>query len=235
MAISTYFIYGYMFANPFIPEESRCWFQFSGEEYLINDEVHVCDPRHWADRNGADISRYFIWEYSITLKTGSCHNGKFVITEWGHRRLSERQPAVLLVTAGIMMTLGFRCTHEDAQKQMNADECIKSGGVTWVSGAEWWGWWWWYWWLGVGWAAGGGGGELVCWCHQWCWHGVGGREGMMNSVGCGFRLVPENLCLYIRLDETIWKKTFYAIGFPIMFPLQSCCLRKDHLDDALFV
>ena len=28
-----------------------------------------------------------------------------------------------------MMTLGFRCTHEDAQKQMNADECIKSGGV----------------------------------------------------------------------------------------------------------
>ena len=64
MAISTYLINGCADANPFIPEESRCWFRFSGEEYLISDEVHVRHPHHWADRDGVDIPRYFVWEYT---------------------------------------------------------------------------------------------------------------------------------------------------------------------------
>ena len=59
MAISTYFIYGNMHENSFIPEEIRCFSRsLSGEEYLINDEVYVWDPRHWADRHGADIPRF---------------------------------------------------------------------------------------------------------------------------------------------------------------------------------
>ena len=43
-------------------EESRYCFQVLVEEHMINYEIHVCDPRHCVDRDGADISRYFVLE-----------------------------------------------------------------------------------------------------------------------------------------------------------------------------
>ena len=50
MNISKYDIYDhmYMYVNPFslhCGEESALFSKF-GEEYMIYDEVHVCDPRH---------------------------------------------------------------------------------------------------------------------------------------------------------------------------------------------
>ena len=44
---------------------------------MIDDEVHVCDPRHWADRDGADFPRYSVSEHSTALKNGSCHDHNF--------------------------------------------------------------------------------------------------------------------------------------------------------------
>ena len=47
---------------------------------MIDDAVHVCDPRHWADRDSDDTSRYWVLEHSTTLKTRSCHDANFVNT-----------------------------------------------------------------------------------------------------------------------------------------------------------
>ena len=47
---------------------------------MIDDEVNVCDPCHCADRDGAYISRYWVSEHSITLKTGSCHDSEIIVT-----------------------------------------------------------------------------------------------------------------------------------------------------------
>ena len=55
-------------------------FQVSGEKYMIDNEVYVCDPRHWADRGCADMPRYSVMEHCTTLKIGTCHDAKFIIT-----------------------------------------------------------------------------------------------------------------------------------------------------------